>query len=90
MSLEKIPKNGGTQEKRLQDQKEKSDKLTTSKLAKKLKKTTDRLNEELLEKGYLEEVNGGNILTEQGKQAGGESKKGRFGAYFLWDSNLCV
>lgn len=90
MSLEKIPKNGGAQEKRPQDQKEKSDKLTTSKLAKKLKKTTDQLNEELLEKGYLEAVNGENILTEQGKQAGGESKKGRFGAYFLWDSNLCV
>jgi len=65
-------------------------KLTTSKLAKKLGKTTAQLLEELVSQGYLKMENEKEALTEKGKQAGGESKKGRFGAYFLWDDDFII
>jgi len=88
ISLEKVnPK------KKLQDNVSKTvsqNKLTTSKLAKNLGKTTDELTAILIEKGYLEIVNKENVLTEKGKEGGGEAKKGRFGSYFLWRDNLSV
>ena len=89
ISLEKIPQ---TEEdlKNNSEGKEKNTKLTTSKLAKKLGKTTDELNKALLENSYIEEVSGKTILTEKGKQAGGEYKKGRYGAYFLWNKELVI
>jgi len=65
-------------------------KLTTSKLAKKLGKTTDQFTEILVSKGYLKIQNEKEELTEKGKQAGGESKKGRFGTYFLWGDDLSL
>ena len=89
ISLEKIPQK----EEDLKNNskgKEKNTKLTTSKLAKKLGKTTDELSKALLENSYIEEVSGKTILTEKGKQAGGESKKGRYGAYFLWNEELVI
>jgi phosphatidylserine/phosphatidylglycerophosphate/cardiolipin synthase-like enzyme len=72
------------------NEKEKYIKLTTSKLAKKLGKTTDQLTKELISKGYLEINNEKEELTEKGKQEGGESKRGRFKAYFLWDENFQI
>ena len=65
-------------------------KLTTSKLATKLGKKTDELVKSLIANGYLKVVNEKNELTPKGIQAGGESKKGRFGAYFLWKDSLQV
>ncbi|NOQ63986.1 MAG: DNA repair protein [Methyloprofundus sp.] len=91
ISLEKVgsaPKV--TEQKSLDVKKENYNKLTTSKLAKKLGKTTSQLSEELVSLGYLKINDGKEELTEKAKQAGGESKKGRFGAYFLWDENLSV
>jgi phosphatidylserine/phosphatidylglycerophosphate/cardiolipin synthase-like enzyme len=73
-----------------QKDKEKSNKLTTSKLAKKLGKTTIQLTEELISKGYLAMKNEKEELTEKGKQEGGESKKGRFGVYFLWNEDFKI
>jgi phosphatidylserine/phosphatidylglycerophosphate/cardiolipin synthase-like enzyme len=70
--------------------KRKQSKLTTSKLAKKLNKTTTELIQELITNRYLEKIDGKNVLTEKGKRAGGENKEGRFGAYFLWNENLSV
>jgi phosphatidylserine/phosphatidylglycerophosphate/cardiolipin synthase-like enzyme len=72
------------------NEKEKYSKLTTSKLAKKLGKTTGQLTEELISKGYLAINNEKEELTEKGKQEGGESKKGRFKVYFLWDENFQI
>jgi hypothetical protein len=72
------------------NEKEKYSKLTTSKLAKKLGKTTDQLTKELISKGYLAINNKKEELTEKGKQAGGENKRGRFKAYFLWDENFQI
>jgi len=83
ISLEKVTSESKKKEK-------KHNKLTTSKLAKKLGITTDQLTKKLVFKGYLEIKDKKEELTETGKKAGGESKKGRFGAYFLWDENLSV
>ena len=60
-----------------------TEKLTTSKLAKKNKMKTDECLQVLASLGYLDEDQ---KLTEKGKEAGGESKKGRFGQYFIWPS----
>lgn len=64
-------------------------KLTTAKLAAKLGMKTAELNEKLLAAGYLEDKDGGMILTDAGS-AVGETRKGRFGSYCLWDSELTL
>ncbi len=89
ISLEKVTSRPEEGEKMLEGN-DKQSKLTTSNLAKKLGKSTKQLVEELISKGYLIVENEEEVLTEKGKQAGGESKKGRFGAYFLWDKNLSI
>ncbi|STQ89713.1 nuclease-related domain-containing protein [Iodobacter fluviatilis] len=65
-------------------------KLTSSKLAAKLGlKNTQELIDKLLEKGFVEIVDGKTIITDQGKIAGGEAKfSSRFGAYFIWPEGL--
>lgn len=73
------------------DSKENSEerKLTTSNLAKKLGKKTEKLTEELISKGYLIIENEKEKLTEKGSQFG-ESKHGRFGDYFLWEQDFTI
>lgn len=64
-------------------------KLTTSKLAKKLGKSTDELLEILTEKGYLIVEDGKHRLTKTGEAAGGNFiAKARFGSYFLWSESI--
>jgi len=58
-------------------------KIPTSKLAQKMKKTTDELLMMLLKKGYISSVEKGNFLTKLGISAGGEFKK-NYGGYYLW------
>ncbi|MCP4991812.1 MAG: DNA repair protein [Colwellia sp.] len=65
-----------------------STKITSSKLASKLKLKTPELLEQLLSSGYIEEDNEKQTLTAKGVTAGGEAKKGRFGAYFIWPENF--
>lgn len=65
-------------------------KLTTSKLAQKLNNKTDELLSSLVEKGYLDYIDKEHKLTTKGKQAGGEYKTGRFGAYFLWNDDFTL
>ncbi|MEJ2792548.1 nuclease-related domain-containing protein [Iodobacter sp. LRB] len=69
---------------------EETTKLTSSKLAAKLGlKNTQELIDKLLEKGFVEIVDGKTTMTEQGKIAGGEAKfSPRFGAYFIWPEGL--
>jgi len=91
ISLEKVVSGAEKKDKKASSViKENYNKLTTSKKAKKLGKSTEQLTEALLSKGYLEVKNEKEELTEKGKQAGGESKKGRFGSYFLWNENLTI
>lgn len=69
---------------------EETTKLTSSKLAAKLGlKNTQELIDKLLEKGFVEIVDGKTIITDQGKVAGGEAKfSPRFGAYFIWPVDI--
>jgi phosphatidylserine/phosphatidylglycerophosphate/cardiolipin synthase-like enzyme len=90
ISLEKISSESENKVKNNSEVNEKQSKLTTSKLAKKLGKTTDQFTEELVSNGYLKRDNEKEELTEKGKMVGGENKKGRFGSYFLWNGNLSV
>lgn len=67
------------------------DKLTSSKLARKLGCKTNELLDRLAAAGFLEVREGKHYLTEQGKQAGGEFRMSpRFGPYFLWPETLSV
>ncbi|MDO5770498.1 MAG: phospholipase D family protein [Psychrobacter sp.] len=65
-------------------------KLTTAKLAKSLGLKTTELNDKLLAIGYLEDKDSELVLTEAGKAAGGESKRGKFGEFCVWDSGLVI
>jgi phosphatidylserine/phosphatidylglycerophosphate/cardiolipin synthase-like enzyme len=70
---------------------DKSGKLSTSKLAKKLGFKTDELVAKLLAGGFLQARDGVNQLSAKGSAAGGEFiEKSRFGPYFLWPENICV
>ena len=61
-----------------------TNKITSSKLASKLKLKTPDLLSKLLLSGYIAEENEKQNLTPKGITAGGEAKQGRFGAYFIW------
>ena len=64
---------------------ERSEKISTSKLAKKLGFKTDELVAKLLADGLIETRDGANYLSTKGSAKGGEFiEKSRFGPYFLW------
>jgi phosphatidylserine/phosphatidylglycerophosphate/cardiolipin synthase-like enzyme len=70
---------------------EKTDKLTSSKLAQKHRLKTNELMEKLVSLNLLEMKDGKHYLTVKGKDAGGEFRMGsKFGPYFLWPENLCI
>jgi len=77
MSVEKIEK----------PKEEEIKKLSTSKLAIKLKLKTDELHKKFIELGYLEINNSKEQLTKKGKAVGGELKKFRGKNYFAWKEN---
>ncbi len=65
------------------------EKLTSSKLAKKLGVKTQELLEKLVSLGFLSEQDGKHTLTEKGKDIGGEFKYSkRFGPYFIWPEDM--
>lgn len=66
------------------------DKLTISKLAEKLGMTTNELSEKLEQLGYIETKGKNIFLTDKGKQAGGELKKGQYGYFTIWAVDLEV
>jgi phosphatidylserine/phosphatidylglycerophosphate/cardiolipin synthase-like enzyme len=84
ISLEKIEKPRQQTESNVKSEKNEPSKVTSSKLAVKLKLKTPELLDKLTLIGYIEEVNGKPVLTQKGETAGGETKSGRFGAYFIW------
>jgi phosphatidylserine/phosphatidylglycerophosphate/cardiolipin synthase-like enzyme len=64
-------------------------KLSTSRLAAKLKLKTPELLDRLVAAGLLEVSGEKHLLTAKGKEAGGESKRSpRFGSYFVWPENF--
>jgi len=67
------------------------EKITSSKLGKKLGLSTQDLLSKLTEAGLLEIKEDKHYLTEAGKSAGGEFKMSkRFGPYFVWPSSLTL
>lgn len=80
VSLEKVlPKN----------EQEITSKLSTSKLAKKIGMKTSELLQMLIGVGYLSIAQEKHVLTEKGKEMGGEYiSKARYGGYFLWPEAL--
>ncbi|WP_049722383.1 phospholipase D family protein [Gilvimarinus polysaccharolyticus] len=89
VSLKRIPKSDEVEPENADESK--VEKLTTSKLAKKLGKTTDELLGIFCDKGFLEEKDGKHYITDKGKSVGGQfMPKGRFGPYFLWPAEMEV
>jgi hypothetical protein len=74
-----------------EDSEEKTDKLTTSKLAAKLGVKTNDLLEKLVAQGYLEFKNTKHYITAKGKEVKGEFRVSpKHGSYFLWPADLKV
>jgi hypothetical protein len=65
-----------------------SSKITSSKLAIKLKLKTPELIAVLLSGGYIKEADEKQVLTSKGESSGGEAKSGRFGSYFIWPEDF--
>lgn len=64
-------------------------KISSSKIALKLKLKTDDFLKKMLEAGYLKNVDGKKKLTENGKNIGGEFKyNSKHGPYFIWPKDL--
>jgi phosphatidylserine/phosphatidylglycerophosphate/cardiolipin synthase-like enzyme len=73
------------------NEEEKSEKISTSKLAKKMGFKTDELVLKLLAGGFIEARDGTNHLSAKGSAKGGEFiEKSRFGPYFLWPEDLKI
>lgn len=64
------------------------ERMTTSKLAKNRGLKTSELNKSLVKAGFLEQKGQAYYLTDLGKSAGGEFRKGQHGIFFLWPSDL--
>lgn len=92
MSLEKVSKDASVKASvKSESPDADADKLTTSKLGKKLGLSTQQLLEKLTESGYLEIKEDKHYLTEEGKAVGGEFRMSkRFGPFFLWPASLSV
>lgn len=87
MTLEKVAKEPDAQN----EEDPAHEKISTSKLAQKLKLRTDELLARLKQQGYLEERDGKSYLTEKGKEKGGEFRlSARFGPYFVWPVTMTV
>jgi phosphatidylserine/phosphatidylglycerophosphate/cardiolipin synthase-like enzyme len=80
ISLERVAQDADAKP----EEDEQTTKLTSSKLAQKLGLKTADLIEKLLATGLLELKEGKPYLTPKGKEAGGEFRGSKYGAYFLW------
>lgn len=89
ISMKPVPQDESEAEDRSDEDSDSGDKLTGSRLAKKLKlKNVGELNERLVSAGLLETKAEKLHLTDKGKSAGGEFRTGKYGVYFLWPENL--
>lgn len=89
ISLERIAKDSEADEE--ESEEEKTTKLTSSKLGQRYKLKTPELIQRLNEKGYLEIKEGKQLLTQKGKEAGGELRiSPKFGPYFLWPEDFKI
>ena len=66
------------------------EKLTTSKLARKLGLKTSEFLSKMVDDGFLTAEGDEHILTQKGVDLGAEAKSGRYGSYFIWPAELTV
>lgn len=91
MSLEKVVQLESKSEPSAGSEEDDYEKLTTSKLGKKLGLSTQELLAKLTDSGLLQIKEEKHYLTDAGKAAGGEFKMSkRFGPYFVWPGSLSV
>jgi len=81
MSVEKVVKKPENNQ---------SKKLSTTKLANKLKIKPDELHKKLMKLGYLEIVNSKEQLSGKAKKIGGELKKYMGKEYFAWNEDTTI
>lgn len=67
-----------------------SEKLTTSRLAKKLNLSSKEFRSRLVSSGYLEPDGDEHKLTPKSVGIGAEAKRGRYGEYFIWPEDLSL
>lgn len=72
------------------DKSKQFDKLTTAKLADKIGMNKDELHDKLIKLGYIEMKGKTAFLTEKGRQAGGELKKGQYGYFIVWSVDMDI
>ncbi|OOV86880.1 phospholipase D family protein [Oceanospirillum linum] len=85
ITMQKVDKEGDVKAKQVKSKANNpTGKLTSSKLAAKLKMKTPELIEKLVAEGYVEEKEGKQNLTQKGLSAGGEAKTGKYGDFFIW------
>lgn len=86
ISLEKIPETK-IESNTTQDTSDsnKYEKLTTPKLAEKLGISKEEMLDRLVAKGYLELKGTTHFMTDKAKEIGGETRKGKFGYFQIWD-----
>jgi phosphatidylserine/phosphatidylglycerophosphate/cardiolipin synthase-like enzyme len=86
ISLERVSSES---ESKVEAEETSADKLTTSKLAKRLGMKTTEFTEKLVQSGFLEAREGKHYITDKGKEVGGEFRMSpKFGPYFLWPESL--
>lgn len=66
------------------------DKITTAKLAEKLGIDKNEFNQLLADNGYIELKGKNAFLTDKGKMAGGEVKKGQYGYFIVWSVDMDI
>lgn len=54
-------------------------------MAEKLGISKEEMLERLLSKGYLELKNGTQVMTDKAKEIEGETKKGKYGYFHVWN-----
>lgn len=88
ISLDEVKNESGSKETEIDEESNTFSRLTTSKLAAKHKIKTADLLDKMTEKGFLKlNESGKHLLTEQGKEIGGEFRSSQYGGYFLWNEN---
>lgn len=90
ITLETISPESPQAEREGQSKVEYSEKLTTSKVAKKLGIGTQGFLDKMVEAGYVVIDGDQQSLTPKGLDMGGESKSGRYGSCFIWPGDLQI
>lgn len=91
ISFEKVDNSKSEEAEEETSEEHEYSKITSSKLAKKHGVKTADLLKKMQDQGFLSEKEGKHVLTEKGKDIGGEFKYSkRFGPYFIWPEDINI